>query len=151
MGKNKVCKKLGGSGDELNYSLGILIILLMVFWFVCKCIGNNYRPYYSEPLVEKNIGLYYGNSPIAIGGNYRLPYIRRVNGVIEAPNSKTAMRHLYDEHAYKCGSLERSSDIDDKQTNMHLAKQTPEPFKGPRSKTDSRELMCGSGHERDTL
>jgi hypothetical protein len=145
--KNKT-KKVGGN-NELNYSLGVLIILLMVFWFVCKCIGNDYKSYYVEPMAVNDVGLYYGNSPIAIGGNYGLPYIRSVNNVIEVPNSKTAMRNLYDEYAYKCGSLERGSNIDDKQVAIHLSKRPNHSINGPRSKTESRELTSESGRERD--
>ena len=150
MGKRKI---KGGDPGELNYSLGVLIILLMMFWFVCKCIGNSSsRSYYTEPMANKtDANLYYGNSPFAINGNNGLQYIRTTGGVINVPNSKTAMRHLYDEHAYKCGSLERSTTADDKQVKMHLDKRVDEGFRGPRSKTDSHELMCGSGHERDTL
>ena len=52
--KNKT-KKVGGN-NELNYSLGVLIILLMVFWFVCKCIGNDYKSYYVEPMAVNDVG-----------------------------------------------------------------------------------------------
>lgn len=148
--------KRGGGGDNdgsLNYSIGVLIILLMVFWFISKCIGNSaYHAYYTEPMSDTDAGLYYGATPYSIGGSSGLNYIRNVGGVGEVPNSKTAMRHLYDEQSYKCGSLERSSNTDDRQVAMHLDKQPAVgDSKGPRSKTASHELMCGSGYERDSL
>jgi hypothetical protein len=146
--------KRGGSDEKLNYSLGILIILLMGFWFICKCIGNNsYKTKCKESMLggPYKSGLYYGNSPISIGSKYGINHIIRNNGVIEVPNSKTAMRHLYDELAYKSASLERNSDNDDKQVAMHLNKRDmKEDIKGPRSKTASHELMCGSEHGKDS-
>jgi hypothetical protein len=146
--------KHGGGDEKLNYSLGVLIILLMVFWFTCKCIGNSSDKTQCRDSMSdgpRKHGLYYGNSPISIGSKYGLNHIIRNNGVIEVPNSKTALRHLYDEQSYKSGSLERNSNNDDKQVAMHLNKRDmEEDIKGPRSKTSSHELMCGSEHGKDS-
>ena len=144
-------KVTGGNTNESNYSLGLLIIFLIGFWIICNCINSsNCQSYSTEPMTpDTNSGMHYGNSPVVINGNDGLSYIRNTGGAINVPNSNTTMRHLYEENAYKCEPLENNSDIDDKQLTMHLDKQTDEGFRGPRSKTDSRELMCGSGHGRN--
>ncbi len=131
--------------DNINYGLGVLIILLLALWYVCtmntvksatcKLKKQGGHPYYRS-------GMYLGSS----GG------FCRGNNMHEVPNSNTSMRHLFDEQSHKYGSLERSSNIDDLQVLMHMEKRADGGCaKGPRSKTDSHILMSPSGHERDTI
>ena len=138
-----------GGDNEFNYNIGMLIILLLFFWFVCKCVGkSNYQSHYIEPMEAKNKTIY-ADSPLVIGGG--LPYIHTIDDVIHVPDSNLSMHNLKDTGSYKCGSLERAEEMDKKQTEMHLAKRPLEGFRGPRSKTDSHELMCGSDHTKDLI
>jgi hypothetical protein len=142
-------QKYGGGG--LNYSLGVLIILLMVFWFVSKCIGQSgAHSYYIKPMSRNGNALHHVNTSHSLGGYHRTQYNKKSN-VVGIPESNTSMRHLNDENAYKCSGPERSN-ADDKQVDIHLAKQSKvKNQKGPRSKTDSHELMCGTDHTRNNL
>jgi hypothetical protein len=116
-------KNDGSDGGELNYSLGILIILLMIFWFMCKSMGNCGNGTYNTSRYSNN----------------RYPLMRNLyggrrwnNNRIPVPSSKTSERKLYDENG------DDSEDhADEKQVNM-----------GPKSKTESHKLMCGNEHKR---
>jgi hypothetical protein len=119
----------------------------MVFWFLCKCIGRtNYKYYYDsketphkETMTDNNF--YYGNNPISIGSSMGVQYIANKKNVVEVPNSKTAMRHLFDDTAYKCPSLDTVDSNDQKPSTMQLAKTSSrEKFvsKRPRSLTSTR-------------
>ena len=56
--------------------------------------------------------------------------------LIEVPNSKSAMRHLFDEDMVPC-KLDTSVDIDG--SIMHMRKKEIETYKGrPRGLTDQR-------------
>lgn len=145
-----------GGGDELNYSLGVLIVLLMVFWYLCKCIGQtNYKYYYDskhtphkETMVDDNF--YYGGNQINIG-SYPSDQCRlNKKNVIEVPNSKTAMRHLFDS-TYKC-SFDTKDDNDQKPSTIQMVKNSArEKFvnKRPRSLTATR--VKNNVDDRDLL
>jgi len=150
------------SDPSFEYSVATLIVLLMVFWYTCKCIGskekNNtacLRPHLQlqrqprqprqnqrrnpadsdsddeefpsgqavprrsvreryagacrRPTSERysNIGqaessLLYGDVPIRIGSSTGSPIIWTVDGVLEVPNSKSAMSKLYDVDRTQC-------------------------------------------------
>jgi len=129
-----------GENDELNYSLGVLIVLLMVFWFLCKCIGNSSH---TERL--SNTNLYYGNTPVRIGSTVGVHYIAERNGIVEVPNSKTAMRHLFEDDVKRCTEKKTEDDEEDETdqgpSTMLLKKNSArESFvnKGPRSLTSTR-------------
>lgn len=120
-------------GNELSYSLGILIILLMIFWFMCKSMGNCSNDTYNTPRY-----------------NNRYPLIRNLyggrlqnNNTISVPISKTSERKLYDEN-----SEDSEDHADEKQVLMHLYKQADNYNMGPKSKTESHKLMCGNEHKR---
>ena len=121
--------------NDINYSLGTLIILLLMFWFTCKCIGQNNDHYYNERFTD-NTKLIYGDSPITLSSS-TIPYIRmNATNLIEVPNSKSAMRHLFDEDMVPC-KLDTSVDIDG--SIMHMRKKEIETYKGrPRGLTDQR-------------
>jgi hypothetical protein len=149
MGKNK--NKLGGA-ELPKYFLACLIVFMLVCCFIYNtCNKTTVRKYRTESIgSDKGSRMYYGNTPIRITSNGGLPYIRRTGSGLDVPNSKTAMRALYDEQPYNCKSLERGGDLDDKQVNMHMAKQDignsgSNSSKIPRSITDSRYLTIGSG------
>lgn len=121
--------------NDINYSLGTLIILLLMFWFTCKCIGQNNDHYYNERFTD-NTKLIYGDSPITLSSS-TIPYIRmNATNLIEVPNSKSAMRHLFDEDMVPC-KLDTSVDIDG--SIMHMRKKEIETYKGrPLGLTDQR-------------
>ena len=115
--------------SDINYNLGILIILLLMFWFTCKCIGQNNDHYYNRERFTDNTKLIYGDSPIALSSS-TIPYIRMNDTkVIEVPNSKSAMRHLFDEDMVPC---KLDTDVDSDGSIMHMRKKEIESFKGGR-------------------
>ena len=80
----------------------------------------------------------YGESKIKIGSDQGLRYIRTVDGVIEVPNSKTAMYHLFDNTRYNCEtSLDDSTE--DKSLD-YLVKENAERYFRPTNVTATREL-----------
>ena len=120
---------------ELNYSLGVLIILLMFFWFVCKCIGQNHYQIKREPLTD-DTHMIYGNTPIALNDS-PVPYIYLNNSnVVLVPNSKTAYRHLFDKELIPCGIDTKN---DKEMSTMYLKKKGIEKYeKMPRGMTSDR-------------
>ena len=101
----------GGDGG-ITYSLGILIILLMIFWFMCKGIGNSTDSTCNKNR-KTNMRLLNNNYPLrynAFGG-------RRIIGrshvpLLNTPSSKTSERKFYD----KSGDSSDSDDnVDEKQ------------------------------------
>lgn len=137
---------IGGGDNELNYSLGILIVLLLMFWFVCKCIGpnGNVRHEYM-----KNPRLRYANAPINLDYKSNLKYIRMdQNGTIQVPNSKTSVRHLSDE-SHNYASIDTILSKDNEPSTMHLMKRGVEKHTNkPRGLTDQRYLSTGDGTRR---
>jgi hypothetical protein len=144
---------------DINYSLGVLIVLLMVFWFMCKCIGSsNNQSFYSLDRREKMNNMtqggefYYGNSPLYLGTPTGVHYItENYKNTTEVPNSKTAMRHLFDEDAYKCQALDTYGDFDQEPAMMFLNKTSvSKQFENrkPKSLTSTRENMCNDRSTR---
>ena len=109
------------SAPNFDYSISFLIILLMLFWFTCKCIGKSQ----CENMENGEPSMLYGDIPIRVGSSYGLNYINNVNGVIEVPNSKTAMRHLFDNNEYKC-IITNSHESDYDKALRHLLKNNSE-------------------------
>jgi hypothetical protein len=127
--------------SELNYNIGVLIILLLMFWFVC----NNIKPTEikrKEPMSHQvNQSLNYGGNPIKIGSSRGLKYIHSNKNGIVVPNSQTSMRELFDNSAYKCQSLDTLNDFDSRPAQMFLNKRKSEGYIGkktPRSLTSTR-------------
>jgi hypothetical protein len=134
--------------NEFNYSLGVLIVLLIVFWTMCKCIGNNqpqnnqHRQYRREPF-KSNSQFLYGNTPVALSGS-PIPYIRmNKTDTVLVPNSKSAYRHLTDHDEYKCGSDSTLDSMVDKElSTMFLKKKRmSDDTKIPRGLTSQRHLQ----------
>jgi hypothetical protein len=85
----------------MNYSLGLLIVLLLIFWVMCKCIGNNSREpnCKKENMVNDEI---YGGYRIRINDEaYPRMYVD--NNYVQVPNSKMALERLRSTDIYKCG------------------------------------------------
>jgi hypothetical protein len=84
----------------MNYSLVLLIVLLLIFWFMCKCIGKNTNSNYKkENMVNDEI---YGGYRIRINDDaYPRMYVE--NNVVQVPNSKMALDRLRSTDIYKCG------------------------------------------------
>ena len=134
--------------SEFNYSLGVLIVLLIVFWTMCKCIGNNqplnnHPRYYSREPFKSNSQFLYGNTPVALSGS-PIPYIRmnKTNTML-VPNSKSAYRHLTDHDEYKCGSdANLDSMIDKELSTLFLKKKRmSDDTNMPRGLTSQRKLQ----------
>jgi hypothetical protein len=124
--------------EDLNYSICVLIILLLMFWFSCKCIGSNNQYKLKESMKSKTT---YGDSNIRIGNPQGLSYIYNNNKEIMVPNSQTAMRSLFDDDAYKCQSLDTINDFDSRPAQIYLEKKRIENFYGkkqPVSMTSTR-------------
>jgi hypothetical protein len=112
----------------------ICIVLLIFFIWIWIMYGN------SQDEKTNNIeAMYtYGDSKIKIGGEQGLRYIRTVDGVIEVPNSKTAMYRLFDNTRYNCEtSLDDSTE--DKSLD-YLVKENAERYFRPTNVTATREL-----------
>ena len=112
----------------------IWIVLLIFFIWIWIMYGN------SQDEKTNNIeAMYtYGDSKIKIGGEQGLRYIRTVDGVIEVPNSKTAMYRLFDNTRYNCEtSLDDSTE--DKSLD-YLVKENAERYFRPTNVTATREL-----------
>jgi hypothetical protein len=141
---------MSGENNEFNYSLGVLIVLLIMFWSMCKCIGNNQAPnnhhrqrQYRREQFKSNSQFLYGNTPVALSGS-PIPYIR-MNGTntVLVPNSKSSYRHLTDHDEYKCGSDENLDSIIDKElSTMFLKKKRmSNSTKIPSGLTSQRNLQ----------
>lgn len=128
--------------EEINYSLGVLIVLLLLFYFVCKCIGQNeyHRLQERERFNGDDTTLIYGNSPMILSKS-PIPYIRKnATNITEVPSSKSAMRHLFDVEEYKCG---QDNVFDNKKDNemstLYMKKKEVEKFKiRPKGLTQER-------------
>ena len=100
----------------LDYSLGVLIVLLMVFWFTCKCIGGHGHAHHQNKCEGMTGGFYYGNTPFMYGSERDLGYVRTIGDHVVVPNSKTAMRNLYTDEDYKSKSSVKEVEYSDIQT-----------------------------------
>lgn len=113
--------------SDLNYSLGILLAILILFWFMCYMNSGGYNTYYED------------ENSFTQGCNMK----RNYNDVLQVPNSNTSMRKYIDEVDYKYKTLHNSSEMDDRQVEMHLSKQVDGT--GPRSLTSTCLLQTQSG------
>ena len=96
--------------DGMQYSIGVLITLILIFWFTCKCINKNSREYDSD------------------SDEHECRHKPRI------PGSKTSSRYLHDETSNN-KTLETHGDVDDKQARMHLSKKKERMHDIPRSNT----------------
>ena len=125
--------------NEINYSLGSLIILLLLFWFVCKCIGTPKQPAPSRKS-ESMDGhrLLYGGTPINIDNKSNLTYMRRTDGVIQVPNSMTSVRRLASE-SHNYATMNNISENDNESSTIHMKKkQLENRCNQPKSLTSQR-------------
>jgi hypothetical protein len=127
--------------DEINYSLGALIVLLLLFWFVCKCIGN--PPKHINPRASirseamDGTRLHYGGTPINIDNKTNLS-MRLTDGVIQVPNSMTSVRRLSNE-SHNYASVNAISENDNEPSTMHMKKKNQESMcNQPKSLTSQR-------------
>ena len=105
--------------SETNYNIGVLILLVMVFWVIYMCNlscehmedqtggDSSIQQTKSDPMI-------YGNTPLKLGTPSGINYIMQTkNNVVRVPNSQTAMRHLFDSDEYKCynGSLDDGDNV----------------------------------------
>ena len=81
-----------GELTEFNKSLITIVAIMAIY---CICTEKNYRSYFEEHM--SNNEFTYGGSKLRIGTTDGVRYIMNKNGVIEVPNSKSAMRRLFDE------------------------------------------------------
>jgi hypothetical protein len=128
--------------DEINYSLGVLIILLLFFWFVCKCIGNPPKNINTQASKKseamKGQRLRYGGTPINIDNKTNLSYIRLDDGVMQVPNSMTSVRRLSSE-SHNYASVNAISENDNESSTMHMKKKNLESMcNQPKSLTSQR-------------
>jgi hypothetical protein len=152
------------TANQINYSLGVLIVLLMFFWFTCKCIGtnqykhlhvNNCKSYGNHNLRHDNRNLRhdnrnlqhkesfsptfsYGNDTDIEFSNSPIPYIRYdySNNKLKIPNSMSAYSHLFDKELIKCG-IDTANDKDS--SSMHMQKKKIESiYNRPKSITSTR-------------
>jgi len=93
--------------QDFNYSIGVLIVLLLFFWFVCKCIGGK----------RDAMNSVYGDKKIRI---VNTPYadIRSTSGGVYVPNSQDAMNKLVDDERYACAAPGKDM------TSFHMAKKS---------------------------
>lgn len=125
--------------EQMNYSIGVLIILLMFFWFVSKSIGINayqqlhqqcYVNHIPNNLYRENFSptLSYDGNTIIEFSDSPLPYIRYNNetNTIKVPNSKSAYAHLFDKEMIPCGVNTQNNDP----SSIHLQKRKTESIYG---------------------
>jgi hypothetical protein len=132
--------------NEINYSLGTLIVLLLLFWFVCKCISNPLHPgkhiNQQQPSIKSETmdghRLLYGGTPINLDNQTNLTYMRLTDGVIQVPNSMTSVRRLSSEsHNYDI--VNDISENDNEFSTMHMKKKHLESMcNQPKSLTAQR-------------
>jgi hypothetical protein len=113
--------------DEINYSLCTLIILLLLFWFVCKCISSPYKHITQQQTSKKSEAMgdhrfRYGGTPINIDDQTNLTYMRLNDGVIQVPNSLTSVRRLSDE-SHNYASVNAISENDNEPSTMYMKKK----------------------------
>ena len=123
-------------GDDIlkNYNIGIWPVLLIIFILMWLMYGNS--QYENTNNIEAMS--MYGDTYIKIGSDQGLPYIRTVKGVLEVPNSKDAMRRLFDNTHYSCTSA-LDYNTDDKSLE-YLVQKNIEKYAIPKNITETREL-----------
>jgi hypothetical protein len=132
------------SEPEFNYSIGVLIVLLMSFWFVCKCM----RPKTDNTCKRKHnhyegMEMGYDSIPVIVDDSYGLSYIRNKDGKIVVPNSKHNIRDHYSDHENRCSSTEYSEiQTTKKKTETYSAANAGKGVKAvPSGATSSRALI----------
>lgn len=160
--------------SQLEYSIGLLIVMLVVFWYMSWIAGSACRPV--RPQCRRKCGgvcrecmegslrypgvahkdnkvivtnAVYGNSPIRIGSPDGVKYIRLLNeldktkpSVIEIPNSKTAMRRLFDDSETDYKSQTHDENMSQSFSDMHINKKILQNGRNkPSSHTSSRDLI----------
>ena len=123
-------------GDNIlkNYNICIWHVLLIIFILIWLMYGNS--QYENTNNIEAMS--MYGDTYIKIGSDQGLPYIRTVKGVLEVPNSKDAMRRLFDNTQYSCTSA-LDYNTDDKSLE-YLVQKNIEKYAIPKNITETREL-----------
>jgi hypothetical protein len=134
------------SDPQLNFSIGVLIILLILFWSLANAITPSCttRKGSAERFGVPTSNLTYGNTQMQLGNDRGVRYIYdNINNVIEVPNSQTAMRKLFDEADFTCENINVDLDLDQRPSQIFLSKASSRN-KGasvPRSMTATRENM----------
>ncbi len=165
-----------GIGSSQNdYSIGVLIVLLLAFWYMCRssvgscgrtpsahthscscteCMNGSLT--YPAPAMSDRRAVVtranYGNTPTRIGSSAGVKYIRTVDSGnkkapldVEIPNSKTAMRRLFDEPQVNAGPVSRHEAMSASFADMHINKQTLQTARNnPSSMTSSRGMVHAS-------
>jgi hypothetical protein len=163
------------SDNQMEYSLGVLIVLLIVFWYMCKTIGgcsqkntcgqpvhinhcatesmdgdlSYLKQARSDPGVIP-VKLKYGNTPLLLGSKDGYKLIRTMPSGdvsnpfnVEVPNSKTAMRRLYDDEPLQ--PTNRDEAMSSSFADMHILKQTLQTERDtPASVTNTRGMVHAS-------
>ncbi len=112
-----------------------LLIIFILIWLIYGKSPDN-QQYKNTNKIE---AMYtYGDSNIKIGSDQGLRYIRTVKGVIEVPNSKAAMRRLFDNTPYKCETA-LDDNTNDKSLE-YLVRENAERYFSPTNVTAAREL-----------
>ena len=119
--------------NECNNIFGSMIIILIIVWYMYNTSENTQCQYKKNRESMYN----YGNNPIKIGSSSGLKYIRSVNGTLEVPNSKTSMRHLFDDNEYEC---KLTNDQDNTLAVDYLLQKNMEIYYNP-NVTSSRNLI----------
>jgi hypothetical protein len=130
----------GGMNDFKKLMLGLFIALCVIVTLYLFSIytESKKKEDKKEPMTQN---LNYGGNNIKIGNNRGLKYIYSDKNGVNVPNSKTAMRELFDESAHKCGSLDTLDNFDTQPSQIFLNKKKYEDFnlkKTPRSLTSTR-------------
>lgn len=153
-----------------DYSIGVLIVLLLVFWHMCKHSGGacgasqlelksahecHYHHDRSEGISKQPkrnafVKFQYGNTPTRIGSATGRKYIHSTASGNKAaptdiviPNSKTAMRRLFDEAP--ATYTNRQEGMSQAFADMHLNKQAFQANRNtPSSITSSRGMVHAS-------
>lgn len=121
--------------NQVNYSVGLLIILLLVFWHMCKCSN---QPSNNKISCQENYtsNLVYGGAPLTVGGSHTR-IINDGNVGLKVPNSMTAMRKLYDEYPQP-----KTDGISSQLVDMYIVKQKQRKKDAkPSGLTASRSLI----------
>ena len=113
-------------------------VLFIIFILICFIYENSScNSQYKNTNNIESMSMY-GDSYIKIGSDKGLPYIRTVKGVIEVPNSKAAMRRLFDNTPYKCETA--IDDNTDDKSLEYLVQKNAERYFIPKNVTATREL-----------
>ena len=133
-------------GNEFNYSICVLIVLLMFFWFVCKCIGPHQCTHNTDP--KKEFFYSFNDTNAVQFSDTPIPYIRYDNKTnkLKIPNSMTAYTNLFDKDMIKCGI---DTNNDENLSLMHMQKKKNETANSrPKSITSTRNNQINDRVDR---